>query len=169
MNFKKIAITAAAAGVMLASAMPALAVFHEDGDGDGGLNLVVVKNWDTNVTNNVWTKANTGFNAILAHDDVDGGSINTGNAGAASVVSNMVNTNIIDLCGCLDGDFNIVFIKNKETDVTNNVWTKANTGFNLIGAHEDVDGGSINTGNAGAAGVVTNVVNTNVVGGSSPF
>ena len=81
----------------------------------------------------------------------------------------MVNTNIIDLCGCLDGDFNIVFIKNKETDVTNNVWTKANTGFNLIGAHEDVDGGSINTGNAGAAGVVTNVVNTNVVGGSSPF
>ena len=156
MNFKKIAITAAAAGVMLASAMPALAWHWSNDD----LNIKI-KNKNTNVTNNVTTQANTGLNSIGGGWWGSGATINTGNAGATSVVTNDVNTNVVDLCGCLGlGDFDdvTVDIENKDTNVNNNVTTQANTGLNTIQKK-----GTINTGNAGATGVVTNFVNTNIV------
>lgn len=162
MSIKKIAATAAAGALMLGAAMPAFGWFD---------NLVIIKNEDTFVTNDVLTLANTGFNGIFA-EDVNGGSITTGNATAVSGVSNVVNTNVVDLCGCFDfddGDGALVFIKNENTNVDNNVWTIANTGVNGIFASDDVNGGSIGTGNAVAAGVVTNVVNTNVVGGGFPL
>ena len=72
MNFKKIAITAAAAGVMLSAAMPALA------NGDGGFLLVKIKNW-AKVKNIVITTANTGGNDIHGKIVV-GGDIDTGDA-----------------------------------------------------------------------------------------
>lgn len=162
MNFKKIAVTAAAAGVMLSAAIPAFA------NGDGDFLLVKIKNW-AYVKNDVDTTANTGFNAILAGDDVKGGKIKTGNAEALSVVSNMVNTNVVDLCECLDGEDDsaaIIKIKNG-AKVKNYVDTTANTGFNLIGAEDDVKGGRIRTGDAGAGALVENVVNSNIVGGSA--
>ena len=159
MNFKKLAITGAAAALLLSSAVPAFAS-HWWSDDD--LNLRI-RNW-AYVKNDVDTNANTGFNAILAGDDVKGGKIRTGNAGATSIVTNDVNSNFVDLCGCL-GDFDDATIKIKNgAKVKNYVDTSANTGFNAIGAEDDVKGGRILTGNAGATGVVENVVNTNVLG-----
>ncbi len=54
-------------------------------------------------------------------------------------------------------------IKNK-AKVKNTVTTSANTGGNVITADGDVTGGKIKTGEADAASIVTNTVNTNVVG-----
>lgn len=177
MNFKKIAITAAAAGVMLSSAIPALANgrYHRSSNDVE----IDIENEDTNVRNNVLTVANTGLNEVEGgrgghHGGPSslgggshggrGGSISTGNATAVSSVSNDVNYNEVDLCDCLGdrrGDVELD-IENEDTDVTNNVLTVANTGLN------GVDGsGRIRTGNAGATGVVSNFVNTNIVGGSS--
>jgi len=159
MNFKKIAITAAAAGVMLSAAMPALA------NGDGGFLLVKIKNW-AKVKNIVITTANTGGNDIHGKIVV-GGDIDTGDAFAGADVSNTVNTNLVDLCDCLDGDgAAIVKIKNG-AKVKNVVITTANTGDNSIHG-KVVVGGDIDTGEAGAGALVTNVVNTNVVGDATP-
>src|SRR3990167_5334087 len=66
-----------------------------------------------------------------------GGVITTGNAKAKSKVSNNVNSTDIKVkteCGC-DDDVD-VHVKNKRTDVTNDVGTLADTGFN------DANGGS---------------------------
>ncbi len=146
MNFKKIAITAAVAGTILVSAMPAFA------------NGTRVRNW-ANVTNNVKTVANTG--ALSFHNEVEGGDIShTGDAFATGVVSNVVNTNNLD-CGCFDEGGRHLRIRNGAR-VTNNVKTVANTGAMARG---DVEGGDIShTGNADAGSMVSNVVNTNNVG-----
>jgi len=156
MNIKKIAITAAAAGVMLSAVTPAFANHWNWNNGDVDIDI---ENDDTNVTNNVTTQANTGFNQVVGWGWFGGGSITTGNALAASEVDNTVNFNLVDLCGCL-GDFDDVDIDidNDDTNVTNNVTTQANTGFNQV-----IKKGTINTGNAVAGALVTNVVNTNVV------
>ena len=154
MNIKKIAITAAAAGVMLSAALPAFA------NGDGFL-LVKIKNW-AKVKNVVVTTANTGGNDIHGKIVV-GGDIDTGNADAGALVTNTVNSNLVDLCDCLDGDgAAIVKIKNG-AKVKNVVITTANTGDNSIHG-KVVVGGDINTGDAGAGALVDNVVNTNIVG-----
>lgn len=164
MNFKKIAITAAAGAIMLGAAVPAFA----NGDCEWpwwcGSDLDLDIDNDAHVTNNVDTTANTGFNYIGGEYDevVVDGLIDTGNASALSVVWNDVNTNIVDLCDCL-GDFHDVDIDiDNDAHVENNVNTTANTGFNGIGGV--VVGGTIDTGNADSAGVVSNFVNTNVVG-----
>ncbi len=145
MNFKKIAITAAVAGSILASAMPAFA------------NGTRVRNW-ANVTNNVRTVANTG---AMTRDEVEGGRVrHTGDADAFSQVSNVVNTNNLS-CGCSDDEGGRLRIRNGAR-VTNNVTTVANTGAMARG---DIEGGSVrNTGDATSAGFVSNVVNTNSVG-----
>src|SRR3989344_4585462 len=158
MNYKKIAITAAAGALMLGAAMPALA-------DDGGFLLVKIKNW-AKVKNVVVTTANTGGNDIHGKIVV-GGDIDTGNADAGALVTNTVNSNLVDLCDCLDGDgAAIVKIKNG-AKVKNVVITTANTGDNSIHG-KVVVGGDIDTGEAGAGALVTNVVNTNVVGDATP-
>lgn len=164
MNIKKIAITAAAAGMVLSAAVPALAWGGRHGRSSNDLELEI-ENENTTVRNNVLTLSNTGFNEVEGghsrhHRSSGGGSINTGNAGATSDVLNQVNTNTVDLCGCLGdrrGDVEVE-IENEDTDVTNNVLTVSNTGFNEVNGR-----GRIRTGNAGATGLITNVVNTNVV------
>lgn len=165
MNIKKIAITAAAAGMVLSAAVPALA-WDRGGRGRGGDLELEIENEDTNVRNNVLTVSNTGFNEVEGghsrhHGSSRGGSISTGNATSRSDVLNDVNNNNVDLCGCLSdrrgGDVEVE-IENEDTDVTNNVLTVSNTGFNRVDGR-----GRIRTGNATATGVVTNYVNTNVV------
>ena len=174
MNFKKIAITAAAAGVMLASAMPALGNGGYYGGRSNDLELKI-ENKDTTVNNRVLTVANTGLNQVNGGGNHYGnseslggdgyrsrgrGSINTGDAWASSDVYNQVNTNTVDLCGCLfdrRGDVKVE-IKNQNTDVNNTVVTVANTGLNQVNGS-----GRIRTGDAWAMGVVTNIVNTNTV------
>lgn len=162
MNFKKLAVTGATAALLLSSAVPAFAT-HWWSDDDLSLRI---RN-RAYVKNDVDTTANTGYNKIKAYDDVEGGRIRTGDAWASSAVLNDVNTNIVDLCGCL-GDFDDATIKIKNgAKVKNYVDTTANTGYNKIRSYDDdVEGGKINTGGAGAEGYVSNVVNTNVLGGS---
>lgn len=156
MNIKKLIATGSAAALMLsATAVPALA-FMPNGDG-GGFTLIKNMAWVKNV---VITKADTGDNSINAGDDVNGGSILTGMATAVAGVDNIVNTNQLD-CGCVGSG--ALIIKNK-AGVKNIVVTKADTGDNSINAHDEVNGGSIDTGDAGAASYVTNTVNTNLVG-----
>lgn len=166
MNVKKIAAVGASAVMFLASATPAFATwnwwdwFHSE-------DTLMVHNEDTDVTANVWTKANTGGNDVSGgeehhgrwwwwnHDDEEGGSIETGNAEAVAGVSQAVNMTDIAGCGCFDD----VTVHNDDTDVTANVRTKANTGWNTV------DGsGMISTGNAGAASLVEQMVNVTVVG-----
>ncbi|MDP3987992.1 MAG: hypothetical protein Q8P80_02505 [Candidatus Levybacteria bacterium] len=167
MNFKKIAITAAAGALLLSAAMPAFAHGRRSSDLE-----IKIENKDTRVTNRVLTVANTGLNSVNGEENGEsgslghggsrgrGGSITTGDAWASSDVLNQVNTNTVDLCGCLSdrrGDVEVK-IENEDTNVTNRVLTVANTGLNEVNGQ-----GRIRTGNAGAEGVITNVVNTNVV------
>lgn len=164
MNFKKIAITGAAAALMLASVVPALAYEgHRSRGGDVELNI---QNEDTNVRNRVLTVSNTGLNEVEGgnsrhHSGGSTASINTGNAWSSSDVLNDVNSNDVDLCGCLSdrrgGDVE-VDVENEDTNVSNRVLTVSNSGLNEIEGR-----GRIRTGNAGSESIVTNVVNTNVV------
>ncbi len=156
---KKLAVAAAGAALLLAVVAPAFADEHHDSSSS-----LTIKN-ESDLTNNVKTIANTGWNfggsahgdslTLDEHHGHESGSILTGDALALAEVDNIVNTNDVSGCGC----FKKVEIKN-ESDLTNNVLTVANTGRNFGG------GSSISTGDAGAQALVTNVVNTNVVGGS---
>ncbi len=140
---KKLIGVAAGAGLVLTMAGAAFASSH-------------IWNY-AEVMNEIMTAANTGGN-LIGGEIVDGGLIQTGNAGAATQVTNVVNSNNVDSwdCGC-DGSY----IENW-AGVYNGVGTLANTGDNVI-AGGYVGGGGVDSGNAGAASVVTNVVNTNVV------
>jgi len=163
MNIKRIAVSAAAAGVMLSAAMPAFAghVFWHPSNSDGDA-LVKIKNW-AYVKNVVTTKADTGDNKVIGggHSFFGGPDINTGAALAGAEVTNVVNTNTVDLCECL-GDFDDITVKIKNIAVVKNyVYTKADTGDNFVWGN-----GDITTGAATAGSIVTNVVNTNTVGGN---
>lgn len=163
MNFKKIAVSAAVAGTLLASALPAFAGgdWHRSNRGVS----VEIKNDDTTVNNRVLTVSNTGLNEVNGGEGYSRyrrsvGSIKTGDAWASSDVYNQVNTSTVDLCGCLSdrrGGVKVK-IKNDDTDVNNRVLTVSNTGLNVVNGR-----GSIDTGDAGAESVVANVVNTNMV------
>lgn len=155
MNIKRIAISAAAGGMMLSAALPALAFGnnHSNRDRSGELEI----NNRARVTNNTNTVANTGLNAVTGKSSrysfTRGGSIETGNATAKSDVFNDVNNNAVDACDC-KGDVEI----NNRAKVRNNTNTLANSGANYVSKR-----GRISTGNASATGVVTNYVNTNIV------
>ncbi|MDD5147565.1 MAG: hypothetical protein PHV63_03425 [Candidatus Daviesbacteria bacterium] len=172
----KLAAGAIGVALLLSSAIPTFA------SGFDNLTLVKNKAWLKNI---VVIKANVGENSIMANEDVEGGSILTGAASAAALVDNMLNTNELscgcptednneccpdecgceDECGCQDENDNGsgLIIKNL-AEVKNIIIAKANTGDNLIWAEDEVEGGSVNTGAADAAAVITNVVNTNMVG-----
>ncbi len=145
MNVKKLAAAGVGAAMFLATAVPVFA----------SVNI-----WNgAEVLNEILTAANTGGNVITG-GVVDGGSIDTGNAGAATEVTNVVNSNDVNHWGW-DCDCNDVNIENG-AGVLNGVGTLANSGENTIAA-DVVLGGEIGTGHAGSASVVTNVVNTNLV------
>lgn len=147
---KKIIAGATGAGLVLTMAGAAFASF----DGTFVLNKAKVKNFTLTV-------ANTGMNTMDASDDIKGGKIKTGDAFAYSEVTNVVNTTTIEGCGC---ENTTVINKAK---VKNKTLTFANTGMNSMYAGDDIRGGRIRTGDADAGSVVTNVVNTTVVGDES--
>lgn len=126
--------------------------------------VAFASHFDTVVKNKAKVKvftvavANTGFNSVNAGDDVKGGKVKTGDALAVSDVSNVVNTTTVDNCDC-EGS---TLVKNK-AKVKVAAISLANTGFNSVNA-DDVKGGRVVTGNGEAGSVVTNVVNTTVVG-----
>ena len=119
---------------------------------------VSIRNY-ARVTNDVETKADSGDNEISGRV-VRRGRIETGNASATSDVFSDVNTTSLG-CGCADD----LTIRNNAR-VRNDVDTRADSGDNEIHGHY-VGGGVIDTGRAHAEGLVTNYVNSTLVGGES--
>ena len=144
MQIKNLIVAAAAAGLVVVSATPALA--------SEGLR---VRNW-ARVTNNVITNSDTGNNSLTGKF-LGGGSVDTGNATATGDVLSGVNLTQTD-CGC--GHLSV----RNHAKVKNNVATNANTGHNSMHGWVVTDG-SIDTGNAVSNSIVTNDVNTTIVGG----
>lgn len=173
---KKIAITGAAAGILLSSVVPAFAGRDYRGDRDSQ-SKIEISNDDVNVSSGALTIANTGLNMVDGnmmpqmnfrdkhHSSNEGGYIFTGDAGASATVLNDVNYNQIDPCGgvCRDRNGGVdIEIDNDDTNVRTGVATVANTGANMVRGQ-----GMIMTGAAGASSVVTSLVNTNIIGGSN--
>ena len=144
---KKLFAAGAGAAMLLATATPVFA-------------SVGIFNF-AEVLNVIETVAMNGGNTIAAGDDVEGGTINSGDATAVTGVTNVVNSNDVSDwswdCGC-----DTVFVENIAV-VYNDVVTGAMNGGNTIAAGDDVEGGNITSGDAVAGSVVTNVVNTNMV------
>ena len=180
--FKKLIITGAAAGLLLVSAAGAFADSH-------GSSITITGTGT--VSNAINTSANSGYN-VLTVDSVKDSGITTGAANAGANLMNQVNFNQFS-CGCLLGsgseDDNSLTLHITGTGTVGNVVnTSANSGYNVLSAtgtsgnHEyswlfgegshgsssGVTGSWITTGAAGASSVVSNVVNTNVFGTTTP-
>ncbi len=156
---KKLAISAASAAAMLSLTTPAFAANIPS----LSVNKITIKN-QAQVANQVSTSSNTGGNSINGKVLVSNGVILTGNALGQSQVDNQVNTNSVNSCSCLGPQ--AISVSNS-ANVVNHVSTTANTGGNSINAGLAVQGGAISSGDAGASSAVSNVVNTNLVGGGS--
>ena len=149
------------------------------------LNVIADQNNSGTVNNVITAIANTGNNLINAAS----GAITTGNAYAIVNVFNFINTNligselqlvIINIFGTLTGDIILPepqalelpnglvlgdVTQHNSAQLTNGITNSANTGNNLVTGTSDVDGAIIQTGNATSQTNVTNVVNTNLLGG----
>lgn len=165
MNFQKIAMTATTAGIMLASAVPAFASWNV-----GALNGNIAQVNSGAVVNNVTTSTNTGKNLNLAF--VAGAQLTqTGTAVSGANVQTQLNVNQIS-CGCVTNNVNLGVgngntIQANHGMVMNTVTTSANTGMNAnVGGAVLLQG--VNTGAATSGSVVTNIVNTNVIGVVTP-
>jgi hypothetical protein len=154
MNFKKIAITAAAGAIMLSSAVPAFAFFPMPS------NDVNIKNFAF-VTNNVKTSAEVSGNYVSGF--MGGAKLRVGSVDAVSSVTNNVNSSYIDTCNTCSlfgGDTSI----SNNAFVTNKVNTSAEVEHNYVSA-KMFGSAKLSVGDVGAAGIVSNVVNTTMIGG----
>jgi hypothetical protein len=149
MNIKKLLITGAAAALVFGGAA---GTFASNNSGTSVSNRGSIHNVSVNVAN---TGLNLGTSSSNREHHSNGGSVTTGDATALQSTTNVISTSAS--CGCAtSGEHG----NNAGTTVKNtgSVWNTsvnvANTGLNK--------GGSVNTGGAGAAQDVTNVVNTSV-------
>jgi hypothetical protein len=173
--FKKLLITGAAAGLLLVSATGAFADSH-------GTSITITGTGT--VSNTVNTSSNTGYNVLsVSGGSVKDSGITTGAANSGVNLQNQVNFNQFS-CGCVLGsgsEDNALTLKiTGNGSVGNMINTSSNTGYNVLSAmggsshHEHgsnnsgVSGSWITTGAAGASSVVSNVVNTNVFGTTTP-
>ena len=181
--FKKIAITGAAAGLLLMSAVGSFANEHHQ---QLPTQTISISNTGS-VSNAVESSPNTGYNDLTG-GSVSGSSIVTGAASAGSNVQTQLNWNQAG-CGCLlglGGSANLSFSLNNMGEVGNMVSAEANTGYNSIsaggpmnfsfingddhhshGTSNGITNSSITTGAANSSSVVSSVVNTNMFGGTS--
>src|SRR3990167_9861315 len=152
-SVKKLATVGAAAGLLLASAMPVLASHSDDLD-------ITQKN-KAYVKNGITATSNTGGNKIKAVDDVKGGKIKTGDATTGVEVINLLNSNeaTVDACECFD---DVTINQKNKAKVKNYVTADSNTGDNKIKAGDDVKWGKIKTGDAFTGVSVSNILNSNV-------
>jgi hypothetical protein len=183
--FKKLIITGAAAALMLSAAVGGA---FADSHGSS----ITITGTGT-VHNTVNTSANTGYNVFsVTGGSVKDSGITTGDANSGANLMNQVNFNQFS-CGCLLGsgseDHSGLTLKITGTaTVDNTVNTSANTGYNVFtvsggskggdswygeggggkGSSSGVSGSWITTGAANASSVVSNVVNTNVFGTTTP-
>lgn len=159
---KKLAYAATAVATLFAFATPAVANDWWTPPQD----TLEVKNIHTDTTNMVLTLGNSGLNFT------SGGDVTTGKAEAIASVSNSVNFTGIAGCGCFDD----IHIGNYGTDTNNYIFTVANSGLNftsevkhdykpsLYGGGWSQGGSDVRTGAAYAKSVITNDINTTVVG-----
>jgi len=168
-SIKKLAITGAAAGLLLASAVPVFAGSPPRG-GRGGDEGVKQSN-DGAVINKVTFYADSSSTILATKGgEVEKVSVDTGNATANGVVKTELNKNVavVKDCKCLDdgalSQKNHGFVKN---EVGVYAYSYSDITASKGGEVEKV---SVDTGNAKATGVVKSVVNENVVivGGGHP-
>jgi hypothetical protein len=146
MNFKKIAITGAAAAIMLGAAVPAFA-------------YTGVRN-NAFVTNNVTTKAGVNGNYVSA--SFGNAGVFAGSVQSVSNVNNTVNkTTINDTCSMCD-IFGSKTKVNNNAFVANNVNTSAGVNRNFVNAGM-FGNAAVTAGEIGAGSYVTNVVNYNAI------
>lgn len=154
---------------------------------DNSVDMTVVNENDATINNNVTVVASSGGNAAAGSET----TVTTGDAYASANIINVANTNITDsnylllvfnnfdsyagdiilpnssffndmLAG--DSGVNDLMVENTNTvNVTNNVSVTANTGNN----NATGDSSTITTGSALSTGAVTNLLNTNITGGTS--
>ncbi|KKS12729.1 MAG: hypothetical protein UU67_C0043G0003 [Candidatus Daviesbacteria bacterium GW2011_GWB1_41_5] len=146
-SIKKLATVGAAGGLLLASAVPAFALFDDD--------LVIGQGNTAIVTNNVGANANTGLNGVGGGKFV---MVKTGDALAIAGASTTANKNVAVVAGCNCFD-DVTVGQGNTAIVTNNVGANANTGLNGVGGGKIV---VVWTGGAQSQATVSNVVNKNV-------
>lgn len=155
MNIKKFAITVGAAGIMLASATPALA--HSNHSNSSDPNYTTVAN-NGSINNSVGLTSNTGHNSVSGRR----GSITTGYADASSMLTNMLVTSIAD-CGCVSSSSSnnrLTLTLTNNGSINNSVDVTSNTGHNSVTGRR----GSITTMDAAAGSAISNTINTSVGG-----
>ena len=168
MNIKRIAITLAAAGALLASAMPALGYSRHSGNTD----VTIVSNGSGAYAN---TGGNTQNNTAVFGGDItqNGGSrtMTTGNADADSTAVVVADTNIG--CGCESRRGHHQSSTTDFTMVENGSEAVADSGNNeqdntAVGHWSDVRGNrgsrTMTTGNASADSDAWVIADTNVSG-----
>jgi len=151
---KKLVTTGAAAGLLLASAVPAFATLSFPfGSDDLNVNQ---GNWGV-VNNNVVANSNTGNQAKL------GGNFALGTGDAATLVGvvNGVNGNSVEVKGC-DCFDDVTVNQHNGALVNNNVVANANSG-NQAGGWFGGNNKALFTANAVTGVAVDNLVNTNFV------
>lgn len=154
---------------------------------DDNVDFTVTNTNDATINNNITVVANTGSNAAAGSD----AKITTGDAYASASVINVANTNITDSNYLLlvfnnfdnyagdivlpnssffddlqnsGGGVNNLLVENTNSaEVTNNVSVTADSGNNTASGESSF----INTGDSTATGQVTNLINTNVTGGTA--
>jgi hypothetical protein len=153
MNFKKIAITGAAAAIMLGAAVPAFAFALPSTVTSVRNNAVVVSDVDTTA----------GVSGNYVSTGLFGkAKINVGNISASSSVKNDVNSTIVATCGSCS--FNNTYTRvNNKAFVAGNVDTTAGVSRNFV-TTGTFGKSKIDTGNISASGVVANVVNFTAIG-----
>jgi hypothetical protein len=149
MNFKKLAIAAAAGAMILGSTVPAFAF---------GTNVNLTNN--AFLVNKVKTAANVSNNYVSAA--MGSAGINTVSVGAVSDVKNDINSSLVSTCNTCSIFGSDTSIKNNAV-VMNTTRTTADVSRNYVSAGMFGNAG-INTGSVGATGVVSNSVNFTMIG-----
>lgn len=126
------------------------------------ITLTVVNSNDARVTNTLSAFSTTGGNLITADQDVEDGEITTGNAESNGEISNDLNQNGADVTVADGSDVVIDLDNDNYAEVTNEEILIADSGTNEISADQDVQGGSIMTGNAKARGIIGSVNGINL-------
>lgn len=134
-----------------------------------------IENEKTMVDNLVVTKANSGENTINANTfmgsaEIEQAGITTNDAIAGADLQNQVNYNEISTCSLCSIFGSKVNIENEKTMLDNTVITKANSGENRLSSGSmfrtaEIEHSGITTGVAKSTSLVTNIVNSNIVGG----
>lgn len=136
-----------------------------DISGSDDLDAEIEQENDAEIVNLAGNLAGTGDNLIESDDeDVEGGEITTGDADATVNVSNhgsFINSNSATVDASDSDDLDLDVEHGNELGILNGILNGGTTGSNEIDADEDVEGGTIDTGDANADVTVETEGNSN--------